>query len=150
MSDSNNPFAWVVPEDMEAQIAKLNAQLQPVRVFTSQPQQSLEAVVQKLCVNCQHLDVTYEKWHNEDDGEQQSELTFRCGEGKFDLKNRPLGHAQFVMYMYMGQKCELFKILDFSVPQGRAGLPSGEQFGSGGLLQVDPPPPSQQSQSEVS
>lgn len=98
--------------------------------------------VQKLCVNCQHLQVAYEEWTNEDGG-QHNELTLRCEQNRFDLKNRPLVHSQFLMYMYMGQKCEDFKVIDFSAPQRRTGLPSGEQFGSGGLLQVDPPPPSE-------
>jgi len=105
--------------------------------------------VQKLCVNCEHFAMRFRGDDLKPNEEVLNVLQFRCEQGKFDLKGRPLAHGQFIMYMYMGQRCDKFQVLDFSGPKGRAGLPSGEQFGSGGLLQVDPPPPSEQSQSEV-
>lgn len=91
--------------------------------------------LQKLCLNCQHFEFDHQPAH-------MGLLTFRCDQDRYDVKGRAVAHGQFLMYMYMGQKCDQFTVLDFTGPKGRAGLPSGEQFGGGGLLQVDPPPKS--------
>lgn len=100
-----------------------------------------EVQVQKLCCNCQHFD--FEFSHEWGVGGDQSGLTFRCEQDRYDIKNRPMQQGQFLMYMYMGQQCEHFQVLDFRGPKGRAGLPSAETFGGGGLLQVDAPPKSE-------
>lgn len=93
--------------------------------------------LQKLCLNCQHFE--FEFSHDWGVGGDQAGLTFRCEQDRYDLKGRDLKQGQFLMYMYMGQKCEHFKILDFTGPKGRAGLPSGESFGSGGSIESGPP-----------
>lgn len=96
--------------------------------------------LQKLCCNCQHFEFDY--GGKRDPIAEYQPLTFRCDQDRYDVKGRAIAHGQFLMYMYMGQQCEHFQVLDFRGPKGRAGLPSGEQFGGGGLLQVDPPPKS--------
>lgn len=96
--------------------------------------------VQKLCCNCQHFDFEYNVARDPLSGSKECELTFRCEQDKFSLKGRTLAHGQFLMYMYMGQKCEHFKVIDFTGPKGRAGLPSGESFGGGGSISAPPPP----------
>lgn len=100
------------------------------------------AQVQKLCVNCQHFSIEFEL-HGELGA--NGELHFACDQSKYDLKGRDLKQGQFLMYMYMAVPCDKFQTIDFTGPKGRAGLPSGEQFGSGGALQMGPPLPSENS-----
>jgi len=96
--------------------------------------------VQKLCCNCEHFNFDFAVERDKATGEKTAALTFRCEKSRFDVKGRAIGHPQFLMYMYMGQKCSEFTVLDFTGPKGRAGLPSGESFGAGGSIAVGPTP----------
>lgn len=96
--------------------------------------------VQKLCCNCQHFEFEFAVEVDRVTDEQSRELTLRCDQDRYDIKGREVAHGQFLMYMYIGQKCEHFKVLDFTGPKGRAGLPSGESFGGGGSISAPPPP----------
>ena len=96
--------------------------------------------LQKLCLNCQYFEFDFAVERDSRPGEKVVALTFRCEQGRYDVKGRAIAHGQFLMYMYMGQQCEYFQVLDFRGPKGRAGLPSAETFGGGGAIQSSPPP----------